>query len=157
MARRRKKGLVLEKTQDPGKDLFAYLFLLMMVFSFMLLMTMEERYEGMSGMQGPDKQQASSGKSTLASVDNNSLGRLIKQDGKVYIAFGDQFYNPASDLDRLRGDNRLAEDQIANGELRRLLYLEEGENSVIMLNEYLAAFQNLSNAGINIAFAKVVQ
>ena len=44
--RRKRNGFSFENAQDPGKDLFAYLFLLIMVFSFMLLMTTEEKRKG---------------------------------------------------------------------------------------------------------------
>ncbi len=140
-------------TQDPGKDLFAYLFLLIMVFSFMLLMSMEEKTEKLTGQKAPS-QESTSGKSTIASVANDKIGRLIKEKGEIYLLFGKNKYRPKEDLDQLEKDNIIILVPGADDKKSRMIYIEEDRGSKVFLTEYLTAFQYLSRKGISVAFAE---
>ena len=154
MSRRSRKGVIsLQMTQDPGKDLFAYLFLLIMVFSFMLLMSMEEKTEKLTGQKAPI-QESSSGKSTIASVSNEKIGRLIKENGQIYLLFGKKKYRPKEDLDQLEKDEIIIMTPGADNKKSRMIYIEEDRGSKVFLTEYLAAFQYLSQKGISVAFAE---
>ncbi len=149
MARRRhKKGMSLEKTQDPGKDLFAYLFLMIMVFSFMLMMGMEERYNKMPDQEAPEQQEQ--GYSTLTTVSADNLGRLTKRDSRIFLAFGNTLYDPLKDIAGLEQDGRIS----VNESGKKILYIVEDKKNKVLLAEYLAAFQALNRQGIGIAFTE---
>jgi len=157
MARRHRKiGISLERTQDPGKDLFAYLFLLIMVFSFMLLMTTGERKSTMPGQTGPQKHDAT-GRSRLAAVPLEKIAKLARKGGNLYLKFGNEFYHPDRDVDRLEKDHRIALISDKDGRQKRVLYLEEDKTNKVLLAEYLEAFQHLSLKGIGVAFAERVK
>jgi len=157
MARRRRKiGIYLERTQDPGKDLFAYLFLLIMVFSFMLLMTTGEKKSTIPGQTAP-QQHNTIGRSLLAAVPLEKIARLAKKDGRLYLKFGSTLYHPDRDVDRLEKDHRIALISDKDGRWKRVLYLEEDRTNKVLLAEYLDAFQHLSLRGIGVAFAERVK
>lgn len=157
MARRRRKiGIYLERTQDPGKDLFAYLFLLIMVFSFMLLMTTGEKKSTIPGQTAP-QQHNTIGRSLLAAVPLEKIARLAKKDGSLYLKFGSTLYHPDRDVDRLENDHRIALISDKDGRRKRVLYLEEDRTNKVLLAEYLDAFQHLSLRGIDVAFAERVK
>ena len=154
--RRRKNGIFLERTQDPGKDLFAYLFLLIMVFSFMLLMTTEERRDSIPGQAGPQKHDAT-GRSALTAVPVEKIGRLEKKGDQLYLKFGKEFYHPGRDVNRLKKDQRISVFPDKDGRQKHVLYLEEEKANKVLLAEYLTAFQYLSRQGIGVAFAERVK
>ena len=157
MARgRRKIGISLERTIDPGKDLFAYLFLLIMVFSFMLLMTTGEKNSTIPGQAGPEHHETT-GRSRLAAVPVEKIAILAMKDGRLYLKFGSTFYHPEQDVDRLLKDNRIALIPGKDGREKRILYLEEDKTQQVLLTEYLEAFQHLSLKGIGVAFAEKVK
>jgi hypothetical protein len=154
--RRRHIGISLERTQDPGKDLFAYLFLLIMVFSFMLLMTTGERQHTIPGQTGP-QQHEDAGRSRLASVSLEKIAQLAKRDGRLCLRFGNESYDPARDMDRLEKDQRIALITGRDGRQQRVLYLEEDKTNKVLLAEYLEAFQHLNRRGIGVAFAERIK
>lgn len=157
MARRRRKtGISLDKTQDPGKDLFAYLFLLIMVFSFMLLMTTEDRRETISGQTAPQKHEATS-RSTLTAVSVEKIGRLVRKDESLFLSFGNVLYHPLKDVERLIQEDRVSVITGEGGRQERILYLEEDKETKVLLGEYLKAFQSLSMHNIGVAFAERVE
>ena len=156
MRRRRKNGMTLDRTEDPGKDLFAYLFLLIMVFSFMLMMSMEDRYDRLIGQLAPDKQpEQQTGQSTLTAVNSNKIGTLSKSNGKLFLGFQDTSYDPLTEAKQLIADNRVAILRSNDGQKKRYIYLEEDNSDKVLLTEYLTAFQNLSSKGISVALAEV--
>jgi hypothetical protein len=149
-------GISLERTQDPGKDLFAYLFLLIMVFSFMLLMTTSERQSTLPGQKGP-QQSEDSGRSRLAAVSTDKIAQLVKKDGRLWLRFGNDAYDPVWDMGRLEEDQRIAVITETDGRQQRVLYLEEDRTNTVLLAEYLAAFQHLNRHGIGVAFAERIK
>ncbi len=155
MRRRRKSGMTLDRTQDPGKDLFAYLFLLIMVFSFMLMMSMEDRYDRLIGQLAPDKQEHQTGKSTLTAINIENIGSLKKTNGQLYLVFQDTAYDPLAEVGKLVEDNRVVILSNNDGQEKKYIYLEETNSDNVLLTEYLSAFQNLSSKGISVAFAEV--
>ena len=156
MRRRRKNGMTFDRPQDPGKDLFAYLFLLIMVFSFMLMMSMEDRYDRLLGQLAPDKQpEQQTGQSTLTAVGVENIGSLKKTNGQLYLVFQDTAYDPLSEVKRLVEDNRVVILSNKDGQEKKYIYLEETNSDKVLLTEYLSAFQNLSSKGISVAFAEV--
>lgn len=127
--------------------------MMVMVFSFMLLVTAGEMKDAVSGQSGPEQKEVS-GRSTLAAVSSAKIGRLVKKNNEIFLAFGKEFYHPQKDVKRLEKDGRLAVIAGKDGYQKKLLYLEADQAKKVLLSEYLAAFQYLSEHGIGVAFAK---
>lgn len=153
MARYRRAGItgIDQRVVDPGKDLFAYLFILIMVFSFMLLMTTEERHARQHNQRAPESTKAS--RSQLAEVAFNAIGHLEKDGGEIAMFFADQEYFPLRDLDKLTADGRIIISKTENGAVKRVLYLSTEDADKLSLAEYLSAFSFLGEHGIDVAFA----
>jgi hypothetical protein len=156
MHRRRRDALQIRRAEDPGKDLFAYLFILIMVFSFMLLVSSEERAKSTEHRDAPRSEQLA-GRSSLAGVSAKQIGSLQKTDGRLYLVFEETRYLPEQDLERLKADGRVCTATDGHGVGERVIYLEEEPASRVLLAEYLNAFQTLSRAGIGVAFARRIQ
>jgi len=157
MARKRRKNSIsLERTEDPGKDLYAYLYLMTMVFSFMLLIASTKPQNPVSGQTAPEQNDAS-GRSTLASVSFEKIGRLARKDNQLFLVFGKEPYHPKKDLNRLEQDGRIAVVQDSHGGKKKFIYIEEDRSNSVLLSEYLSAFQYLSRQGIGVAFAKRIK
>ncbi len=142
-------------TVDPGKDLFAYLFILIMVFSFMLLMTTEERHSRRAENRAPQSLKA--GRSELATVKAVNIGRLEKRGRGLVLVFAGQRYDPVRDFSRLEDDGRITIGRDADGKPRRTLYLDAGDAGLVSLAEYLKAFRFLGEHGVSVAFAERVK
>jgi len=142
-------------TVDPGKDLFAYLFILIMVFSFMLLMTTEERHAHRA--QSPAPQTLKAGRSEMASVRTTNIGRLEKRGGGLVLLFAGQAYDPVKDFARLEKDGRITATPGPDGKPRRTIYLDAGDADLVSLAEYLETFRFLGEQGVNVAFAERVK
>ena len=69
--RRRHNREFSTQVQDPGKDLFAYLFLVMLVFSFVILLTYEQKVRNSVFNKSP--QEISKGKSSFAVVKKEAV------------------------------------------------------------------------------------
>jgi hypothetical protein len=156
MARRRKRNTTdIAMTADPGKDLFAYLFLMIMVFCFMLMMAAHEVTQSMQGQESPEKQQAA-GSSSLAAVSEKNIGRLMKKDSRIYLRYGDQLYSPEKDIDKLTADGHVLTLKDKDDVEKQMLFIEETNDQQVLLTEYLFAFQHLSADGVGVAFAERV-
>lgn len=149
--RRRQNALDTMQVQDPGKDLFAYLFLLIMVFSFMLLMTMDERIEALQGKKAPEQVEASSGLTTVA---HGTVGRLLKKDGTLLLRFGERDFSPHG-FEALTKAGMIVEQENGQGKMVKTIYIQK-EESTVLLSEYLQAFTALNKHGIAVAFAEVL-
>ncbi len=152
--RRRQRGGALGAvmTQDPGKDLFAYLFLLIMVFAFMLLMSFEQKDGAGSTQTGPvEKKPSLTGPKT---VSRDQVARLVKEGNTLLLRFGTVVYDPETDFKRLEDDGRIVTVHGDNGEVRRFLYIEKKSRQVISLFEYLDTFHIFSKQEVSIAFAR---
>jgi len=154
MARRRRHNTGSTVTaQDPGKDLFAYLFLLMMVFFFMMLMSMGKSRQAKAVEPGLVKQaqdRAAPVQTTFAQVGRRQVGRLVRRDGRLFLVFGKVFYRPREDFAQLTRDGR-----VVNHGKKRTIYLAEEGAGRVLLAEYLETFQFLNVKGVDIAFAEV--
>ncbi len=157
MSRYRRRGLagIEPRTVDPGKDLFAYLFILIMVFSFMLLMTTEERHSRQYEQKAP--QSSKVGRSQVARVALINMGRLEKGEHGIILVFEGQKYNPLQDIERLTADGRITVAPQLDGSSERTLYLIAENAQKVSLAEYLQAFSFLGEHGINVAFADEVR
>ena len=157
MARYRRKGMagMEQRTVDPGKDLFAYLFILIMVFSFMLLMTTEERHSRRNDQKAP--QSSKVGHSQVAQVASVNIGRLEIGEQGIVLVFEGQKYHPLQDVERLTSDGRVTVSQQLDGSSDRTLYLVAANAQKVSLAEYLKAFSFLGEHGINVAFADEVR
>ncbi len=157
MGRRRNRNPVGmgQATVDPGKDLFAYLFILIMVFSFMLLMTTEERHSRSSSYRAP--QNAAAGHSTLARVRPAAIGRLEKRGGGIVLVFAGKSYDPVRDVAGLERDGCVSGRRNEEGVEQPTLYLAADNAGQVSLAEYLEAFRSLGEHGINVAFAERVK
>lgn len=137
---------------DPGKDLFAYLFLMMMVFSFMLMMTLDRAG---SPQKAPDAKET--GSSALVELAKGDIGTLEKQGSKLLLRFADAIYDPEKDFQKLDRDKKIKSME-KNGKAIRVLYIEKKDQASVSLFAYLETFQVLSRNGVSIAFAeKAVQ
>lgn len=153
MARYRRAGVtgIEQQVVDPGKDLFAYLFILIMVFSFMLLMTTEERHGHRHNQPAP--QSTNAARSQLAEITFNAIGRLEKDGDEVAMFFAGKEYFPLRDLDKLTADGRIVISKTENGEVKQTIFLSAADADKLSLAEYLSAFSFLGEHGISIAFA----
>ena len=152
-ARRRQSQLTSGATVDPGKDLFAYLFLMIMVFCFMLMMAAHDATQSVEGQQSPEKQD-SAASSSMAQVSVESIGQLVKKKGEIYIQYGEVLYSPKKDVAQMETDGRVMTITDKNGVEKKVLYIEETNDQQVLLTEYLSAFQHLSKNGIGVAFAE---
>lgn len=154
--RRGRREQFFSQVQDPGKDLFAYLFLVMLLFSFVILVTYEEKIrQGQKIQKSPTV--TSPGTSSLVKLKNEEIGKLVKKGGIIYLLFGRNFYRPDEDVKSLeeKGIFKIIKDEA--GKETKTIYIEEDPQSKIYLNEYLEAFKKLSDQGINISFARRVE
>ncbi len=136
---------------DPGKDLFAYLFLLVMMFSFMLLMSMNSSE---SRQKAPD--QNGNGKSSFSRVPEKNVAVLEKKNGALYLRFGRILYNPSTDMEKLEQDKRITIKK--NGDkVQKFLYIKKDKNQTISLFDYLDTFKFFSDNQISVAFVRVIQ
>ncbi len=152
--RRRHRSEFFSQVQDPGKDLFAYLFLVMLIFSFVILITYEQKVRKLVIEESP--REVSQGRSSLVTLKNKEIGRLVKRNGKIYLLFGEKSYRPDTDLNLLEKLGIIKKIQ-KEGKESRVLYIAEEPQSRIYLNEYLETFAALSDQGIDIAFARKVR
>lgn len=156
MRRRRRTGaLGTVLTQDPGKDLFAYLFLLIMVFAFMLLMSFEQQDASAAAQTGPEQKTSSiEGPKT---VSRDKVARLVKEGDALLLRYGTVVYDPVTDFERLTRDGRILTVNGDNGNSRQFLYIEKQGRGTISLFEYLDTFQVFSTRGVSVAFAREAQ
>lgn len=110
----------------------------------------------MPGQTGP-QQHENAGRSRLAAVSLDKIAQLSKKDGRLYLRFGNDSYDPVHDMDRLERDQRVALLTETDGQQKRVLYLEEDRNHRVLLAEYLEAFQHLNRRGIGVAFAERIK
>jgi len=156
MARRHcRNNIRLIPTADPGKDLYAYLYLIT-VISFIFLVTAGKMPNALSKHQGPDQLKVS-GASSLTTVASRNLGKLVKQGNRIYLKFGDRFINPATEIHRLEAEGFLTAMKNPDGDEKKTLFLESAETNAVLLSEYLSAFQQFTRHGIGIAFAERVK
>ncbi len=152
MGRRQRHGISTSLTAgDPGKDLFAYLFLLIMVFSFMLLMSSEQTG---STQKAPDSKKG--GTSTLTTISKDNIAILEEIDSKIFLRFGKKLYDPENDIEKLEQDKKIVIVKQEGKEEQRFLYIEKKNQEDISLFEYLETFKKLSQKNISIAFAQEV-
>ncbi|MBW1854370.1 MAG: hypothetical protein JRF49_11485 [Deltaproteobacteria bacterium] len=152
--RRGRKSEFFSQVQDPGKDLFAYLFLVMLIFSFVILLTYEQKVRRQTIRKSPEE--VSQGRSSLVTLKNKEIGKLIKRDGRIYLLFGEKSYRPDTDIASLEKEGIVKTIQ-RDGKEAKMLYIEEEPRSRIYLREYLETFSALSDQGIDIAFARKVK
>ena len=156
MARRhRRNRITLIPTADPGKDLYAYLYLIT-VISFIFLVTAGKMSNAVAKYEGPDQHKVS-GASSLTTVASRNLGKLVKQDNRIYLKFGDRLIDPVTELHRLQAEGFLTAMKGPDGKEKKTLFLESAETHAVLLSEYLSAFQQFSRHGISIAFAERVK
>lgn len=153
-SRRGRRGEFFSQVQDPGKDLFAYLFLVMLIFSFVILLTYEQKVRRQAIQESP--KEVSQGRSSLVTLKNKEIGKLIKRDGNIYLLFGEKSYQPDKDIASLEKAGIIKKIQ-KEGKDTKVLYIEEEPQSRIYLREYLETFATLSDQGIDIAFARKVK
>jgi hypothetical protein len=142
---------------DPAKDLFAYLFLMIMIFCFMLMLATHDMVYDLVGdtvaHDAPAGADVSAGTS-LTRMDEDGLGHLVRRQGSIFIAYGSRLYSPENDLEALRADGRIRLITGSNNTEKQVLYLEDSPDQQVMLTEYLEAFGHLSSRGIGVAFAE---
>ncbi len=156
MARRHSRNNIrLIPTADPGKDLYAYLYLIT-VISFIFLVTAGKMPNAVSKHEGPDQLKVP-GVSSLATVSSRKLGKLVKKDNRIYLKFGDRLIDPINDLRSLETEGFLIANKGSDGKEKKTLYLESAETNSVLLSEYLIAFERFSQNGITIAFAEKVK
>ncbi|SDU57040.1 hypothetical protein [Desulfobacula phenolica] len=148
--RRRQSINISLAAGDPGKDLFAYLFLLIMVFSFMLIMSLEQPG---SAQAAPDRKKR--GGSTFSKLAKQRLATLENRDSKIYLRFGKDIYDPQTDLKRLEQDKRIVIKKQGKT-IQKILYIKKTKDNNISLSQYLETFKSFSDHNISIAFAVTI-
>lgn len=158
MGRRQRHGISTSLAAgDPGKDLFAYLFLLIMVFSFMLLMSFEQAGSAQKAPDPKTIEQERTGKSTLTAISQKNIASLEKIDSKIFLRFGKDLYDPLNDFERLVQDRKIVTVKTGGNQEQLFLYIEKKNQDSISLFEYLETFKKLSGENVSIAFAKEVR
>ena len=151
MGYHRRRGITASPAAgDPGKDLFAYLFLLVMVFTFMLLMSFDQ---GGSGQNAPES--SKTGSTLTAAVSAEQLGVLEKKGTRIVMRFGSAVYDPGTDMEKIEQDGRVVT-MLKDGREQKVLYVKKVNESQISLYDYLETFQKLSEMHITIIFAEEV-
>lgn len=151
--RRGRRGIGGPASQDPGKDLFAFLFIMITVFSVMMLKTAEHN---IGGAERDSPHRAQAGANGLASVASDRIGRLEQRGGELVLVFGQAAYVPQRDLQRMEREGCIAVVRGDDGQEKKILYLEEDRQGGVLLGEYLEAFEKLNRAGIGVAFVEKV-
>ena len=147
MSKRRKTHeLNLGQFQDPGKDLFAFLFLMVMVFSFMVLVSAKASYNQKRIIK-KDRPLISKHEK----ISSNKLGKLIKKNSRIYIAFENKIYDPIHDLQKMENQGKVYNKGKSN---EKIIYIERNNSCDILLEEYLDTFKKLSQKGVGIAFSE---
>ena len=156
MARRRhRNGLFFRRTEDPGKDLYAYLYIMTILFCIMCV-TAGKLQKTPSRQPGPEKNRLPA-TTTLAAISPEKLGRLVKENNTVFLVYGSSRYRPAQDAEKLEADGRIAITVDEKGAKRKMLYLEEQQTRGVLLSEYLSTFAHLGDLGIGVSFAERVK
>ena len=145
--RRRQSTSISLAAGDPGKDLFAYLFLLIMVFSFMLLMSSEQTG---NAQKAPEQQKSS--KSTFSQIVEKNIATLEKKGTKIFLRFENDLYDPQKDFEKLEQDKRIVVKK-QGGNVQKFLYIKKTNHETISLFQYLETFKTFSDHNISIAFA----
>jgi len=144
----RRQGITIQGAAgDPGKDLFAYLFLLIMVFAFMLLMSVEQ---GKDVQKAPDRQTRSQVGGVAVSRD--MIGDLVVRDSKLFLRFGQTFYDPLTQADQLENDGKVWQEG-EGGDMKKVLYVKRPEQAGVTLGKYLDTFKAFAARNISVAFA----
>jgi len=151
--KRRKHELNIGQFQDPGKDLFAFLFLMVMIFSFMVLIS-SQQIKKQNPSENSIEQKSSSAQTSIKPISKSLLGKLEKKENNLYIIFDNVYYNPKKDLNKLKDDKRIDIIKRKDGRVDKVLYLEKNKSSTVLLGEYLDIFQILNQEGISIAFSE---
>ena len=148
MGRRHRQGLDMAPLAgDPGKDLFAYLFLLIMVFAFMLLMSGKGNGTAQTAPDQPPQ-----GKSSIVVSAAGMVAELVEKNGGILLQYPDGTYDPRTDFHRLMDDERI----VTGADGTRVLYVKNQDQNTIGLSQYLEAFKELSGRQVSIAFAEVL-
>lgn len=134
---------------DPGKDLFAFLFIMIMVFSGMLLLTTKEQADQAQAAPRSTR----SGSIALEKVAEKKIGSLRRIDGEIYLLFNGRRYHPIRDFEELAAADLFTQ-TVSGSDGQRTLLLEAGDAGKVSLSEYLEAFQFLGSKQIDIAFAE---
>lgn len=157
--RRRQRDGSFGVKADPAKDLFAYLFLMIMVFCFMLMMAAHDMvYDTIRGESShqPTVKTDITAATTLIRMDAAGIGRLVRHEGGIFIVYGSRFYSPRTGLEALRADGRIRSLPGESSTEKQVIYIEESPGQQVLLAEYLEAFGFLSRQGIGVAFAERV-
>lgn len=136
---------------DPGKDLFAYLFLLVMIFSFMLLMSFDPSDKA---QKAPDHDMSGSksSKSSFTLVTKGQVAKLKLKDSQLFLQYGKTLYDPIKEMKKLEQDNRIVLKKTGN-KTQKVLYIQKETQNQVSLVQYLDTFQAFSKNNITIAFA----
>ena len=148
MGRRCRQGLNMAPLAgDPGKDLFAYLFLLIRVFAFMLLMSGKGNGTAQAAPDQPPQ-----GKSAIVVSATGMVAELVEKNGRILLQYPGATYDPTTDFNRLMADERI----ITGADGTHILYVKNEDRNTIGLSQYLEAFKALSGRQVAIAFAEVL-
>jgi len=143
---RRKRKILSPGFQDPGKDLFAFLFLTTFIMVFVMLMAYEQKTKSVN--KPPTPPSNSGGTITLPKGD---IGLLTKEKGKIILAFGSRKFDPT---DQIQLNTLITGPWIKEMEGKKRIYLKEAPNSNVLLSEYFSAFNEISGKGIEVVFGK---
>jgi len=131
--------------QDPGKDLFAYLFLLTIIISLLFL---TQGLNMITQTQNAPENKAMSLKKRIK-LKPDHIGRLVRKDGQIYLCFQTKLYLPKNEMDiaHLKNEGFVH----LNGK-REEIYIWKNSAKNISLEEYLETFKHFNEHNINIIF-----
>jgi hypothetical protein len=144
---RRKRRSFSPGFQDPGKDLFAFLFLTTFIMVFVMIISYEQKSKG--GRKAPAQRGAGAGTITMS---QNNVGRLARENASLVLVYENRRFDPTneSDVKELLKGKRVQE---KNGE--KEIYIVEDPQCGMLVTEYFHAFEKIKKRGINVVFGKM--
>lgn len=147
---RRKGKSMVSGFQDPGKDIFAFLFLTSFIMIFVMLVAYEQKVKGGDKSPGPPIPENGGGTIILPKGD---VGELMKENDKIFLVFGNSKFDPT---DEKQLNTLIAGPWIKEKDGKKVMYLnlKEASNSRVLLNEYFSAFNEISRRNIEVVFGR---
>ena len=136
-------------TQDPGKDIFAFLFIMNMLFTSMLVVgsnslgTPTETPPGATGARGDAAQ----------TIDGEKAGVIQKEGSRLWLVYQNDRYQPGKDIKRLIEDGHVFTEGTDKNK-RQVLYILDNGVRDINLSLYFKTFRPVQQAGVGVVFVR---
>lgn len=144
---RRKRRNLISIFEDPGKDIFAFLFITTFIMVFVMLLSYEQKKKGGPPPLPVDEKK---GESSIT-LHREEVGVLKKENGQIMIVLGNKMFN-LNDISII--DELVQGPWIKNIKGKKILVIKEDPNTNILLKEYLSAFGRIHAKGVEIHMGK---